>query len=80
MADLSLLTFPTTIFFICRQENTAWDFDSGSVSHKFSAQRYPVGGKIYFCVVKHLCWRALIVFAVKLKTYLREGNQLNDHK
>lgn len=36
------------------QENTARDFDSGSVSHKFTAQRHPVGGKMYFCGGKAL--------------------------
>lgn len=33
-----------------------------------------------FVVIEHLCWHALIVFAVKLKTITRVGNQLNDHK
>jgi hypothetical protein len=33
-----------------------------------------------FVEVKHLCLCALIVFAIKLKTIIRVGNQLNDHK
>lgn len=33
-----------------------------------------------FVVVKHYCWHALIVFAVKLRAITRVGNQLNDHK
>lgn len=38
------------------------------------------GVRSIFVVVKHLRWRALIVFAVKLKTITRVENQLNAHK
>lgn len=52
----------------------------GSVSRDLVHKDVQWEVRSIFVVVKHYCWHALIVFAVKLKAITRVGNQLNDHK
>lgn len=78
-ADSSTLAFPATAI-LYRQENLAWDFVLRSLSQRFSHKGVQWEVRSTFVVVKHDCWHALIVFAVKLKAITRAGNQLNNHK